>query len=863
MCNGLAGDLKTPNGQFGWSIALTGGKDVGKTWMVVGKPWDSSVHIYSTDTPTQPVASSSFLAKCIDAATLAVHTVYCNASMYNLGGTPSVILPSQPSPINYPAGLQNCTLVTTNQALLGPCAILDPWTAKLPANTLWKPVNVSGQLDWLPPAAVDWKPYQGLVDPISQKWNNASGYANTGYVKQWSLFGFSVSFSADSRRLVVGVPSRGHFPGSSTASTDLPYHGGAVRLFRRDDTQAKFVALQDELRLVNASLQAQPFDSFGTQVLFSKDAISTFLFVSSSGGTDGWMCGPGNVASDGMSTSLGCFGVPMSYNSAANRLNTSSFGFNYGGDTTRVGIVVYRLNTLTGRYIFHQFIRTTSVVSMGMSGLTMSTAGTSLDTITVTMREWQVVAPDATGARFWNYTTSFNAISVYRFSSTLNHFVVKDGADDGTGPNAVTGGRFGGGGGWQDDDWFGKAHVMIPSWSSIVENTSVPLPPNPMTGYADASDVDMLIVAAPRRNDRVVILERKYNTSDWKMVQELKREDVRGTRGYWGGALAGDARFLLLGDALSQTGKGSAHLYYRQLIQGEALQPPYGVMIQNGRWTRIARLVKPNNSTTSIVSLSTGYAQGNWWANFSPDHFGASVAMNDWITIVGASVDGCVWSFLKPGIFMNLPAPVYPPAPNNTFINGTTQGIVSLPTLVPDVPPPAVELPPLPPSIPLDTIIIPLPTAPPAVILNYSRTSQSNFSLPTPPPPISISVPLGSSASVYVPQSTALPSFSTVDQGWTLPTPPPVPSLTYVPPTETQISLPTPPPQPIFNITMVNVSRPVLNETRVYPNMTGWRERQEVEERKEAEQATNNAVWIGIGAGIGALCVLCTCLQFG
>jgi hypothetical protein len=371
--------------------------------------------------------------------------------------------------------------------------------------------------------------------------------------------------------------------------------------------------------------------------MFSSDHNSTFLFASSSAGWDG---------------------APVNNYFIYESFNSRSFPRTPTTNTQALGVMVLR--NVNGSYLFHQFIRCKSPIPFGTVGVDMAIAGDSVGTLVLTVR-------DRIPNQNPQHAYSHPAVITYRYNTQLDLFV-----EDTRFETAVNwrGEPFH----YRDEDWFGvgmTAHALPNRQRRIVEKISV----DPKTGdeirgaVVEETQGDelryVLTVGAPWEGEGVYVFSTNVSQSDppspptnltrlntstpestlsWTRTQFLANNyDTLPT--YFGGkqATTRSGRFLIIADPTSKSGRGSLQLYHRR----DEFEDLFG-------YEDVVRVAMNNISIPiywdRVGQLSKGvdtYAQHRSWLYFA-DHYGVGLAANEQLVVVGAPVEGCVYSFGLP-----------------------------------------------------------------------------------------------------------------------------------------------------------------------------------------------------------------------
>ncbi|KAL7752250.1 hypothetical protein RI367_002295 [Sorochytrium milnesiophthora] len=312
-------------GMFGYSVSMV---NIGNlTWMAVGKPWDTSVHIYNT-----PAVSLS-----VNATTNTYNVTTC----VNVNTTAS----ANTSTAAVPGGnaTQSCTTGTVS--------------------------NTTATVQPMP--TVNWTFVTMLRDnSTSHDWNG------TMTSSALTLFGYDVKWSTDGQWLAIGVPGRSYVQFSSLGSPKLmwsAYHG-AVVMYRMVNGQLQY---HSELS-AQLARTIQYFDRFGSKLLFSPDPTSEFLYIVSNGGWDG-------VSAPGVSKPNGdppIFGADMS-SGLWPALPTTS--------TANLGVYIFHYNQLSGFWEPGNnggFLQAQSSVPLGMLGIDIALSGTNRYDTVLAMRDY-------------------------------------------------------------------------------------------------------------------------------------------------------------------------------------------------------------------------------------------------------------------------------------------------------------------------------------------------------------------------------------------------------------------------------------------------------------------------------------------
>ncbi|KXS17707.1 hypothetical protein M427DRAFT_30187 [Gonapodya prolifera JEL478] len=588
-CTGFGvGDRTWPGGMFGYSVALTNGLQ-NTTYLAVGKPWDSTVHIYSTPTPARTNASTVFFAWCPNvpsAATGQLAAVTCLAN----ATTPDAVAGLTPSTY-----YTNCTVPYTTTAIpiCVPVDTVASQTTSLPSN-------------------VTWSPFASLADPLvastvwsSRLWNNSFSSF------EWSLFGMSLAWSTDSSLLAVGIPGRGYQADSSS----FKFTVGSVKLYRVGSGTVTNLT-SNELDITDAGIIQRPWDKFGSKVLFSTDANSTFLFVAVNGGTDGYQCNTNNVQL-----------CDQAWNS--NRVPS---------DVVRSGVYVFQRNSTAPKgFSFKQILALASPVSLGTLGVDFTVLGSDLPSLTVAMRDYVVTDP--------TWMSPAGVVKVFRYNTTTGQFALYNSSDSIAAANLSSTATY------KQEDYFGKGLAMAR---------------DPSTGRVT------LNIAAPRESLRVYSLYRAPGDATWNTTVPVRKHYQRD-HSFFGANLAmtPDSRFLVVTDPVNDaSGSGEAHIYYKGVkptVGDEMLAGSFG-NVSSGTassaygfsFTRIGALRKSASTPPS--------------ASYRPDHFGIGLSVNWWSIVVGAPVEECVYTYTVPQTYINPPAAPYIP-PADTTISNTTLNI--------------------------------------------------------------------------------------------------------------------------------------------------------------------------------------------
>ncbi|KAI3653902.1 hypothetical protein MP228_001849 [Amoeboaphelidium protococcarum] len=551
-----------PGGMFGYSISVSQASSNGYTYMAVGKPWDATVHIYST---------------------------------------PSL-------------DLKNISVNATR----------DP--TSYPANVTWTAVN------------------------MVQDTNNGT-YPNQAY----SLFGYSVSLSEDGQWLAVGVPGRSYST-QKTIQLQFNEYAGAVRIYKRIlvDNAETYTYVGE---IPNPNGMSRFWDKFGSKVMFKYEPVEgTFLFVAANAG---W---------DGASTNF--------YSAQPYQDNVESGSFPAGAitDVSRAGVYVYRLlrpdfdptkeqlggsivNPYNGIFNFLQQIRPRSSIPFGMSGLDFDVlvrdkSTLNIPVMTLLMRDFVIPSED-TPQNFGQLCPARNC-SYLRVEREDGTFETVHGAgivmqyefDDSIGS-------------------FWRSDQVLSSFDQDFDQSNDWFGLGITSAFDHRYDRFLTAIGAPRRSSKLFTFYSASSSLQWNAGQEIfnpSRQPTQRTQSSFGRTMkfAPNGRFLVVANAAGaqqQLGRGNVYVYYRR-AQNEVLFPyelsnitqsmiPQSQSQSPYFYDLLVGLRKGNPSRRLVQSVSDEDGGQNY-TSFLADHFGFAFDLNSQFIVVGAPVEGCVYTYLMP-----------------------------------------------------------------------------------------------------------------------------------------------------------------------------------------------------------------------
>ncbi|ORZ31376.1 hypothetical protein BCR44DRAFT_91569 [Catenaria anguillulae PL171] len=395
-------------GMFGYSVATV---TLGNwTWLAVGQPWSSSVHLYRT--PFTQV-------------TVSVVNVTSTVTVCQNGTSTFTLAPSTSASSSTASATSTLLSTTTSASTLTTATTT---TANLQCSTTTS-TKQSVQFSHNLTTPVTWTLLTTLTDPLESSSTGGRPWDGTKDASARSLFGYDISLSADASWLAIGTPGR-----SFTAFTNLtlshvswhPYHGSVVMYQINTNTSA--VTYHSELRLNQLPGMSQRyFDRFGSKVRFSPDTQPdrVHLFASANGAWDG-VSAPGGVKSNGARPVYGQdvdAGWPV--------LPTTT--------NDNQGVGVFRFSTSGSSWQPIQFLRSRSPVPLGTLGIDFAVTGTGARDTVLAVRDYDVtLTPGITN------DTSSGMVVIYR--QDVNQF---------TESSRIVGNRLGLSSLIRQEDWFG------------------------------------------------------------------------------------------------------------------------------------------------------------------------------------------------------------------------------------------------------------------------------------------------------------------------------------------------------------------------------------------------------------------------
>jgi len=284
----------------------------------------------------------------------------------------------------------------------------------------------------------------------------------------------------------------------------------------------------------------------------------------------------------------------------------------------RMGVYVYkRVNfgtmTSTSNYVYLQFLNLVTPFSFGVLGLDFTVMGETLYNMHIAIRDYKIV-------ELTNYTGS-GLVQTYQYNGTL---FVKTGN--------IQAYDLGSTGNFMREDYFGRGLAM---------------------GYDPISNQTLLTIGAPL--EALKLYNFQLNTAAtwsgnvsqtgnlktlWSSGPIIYNDQTRASS-WFGGTqhMTSDGRYLFVGDAINpNNGQGSVYIYRRYLanenVKGfESVPPPTSLNPNGPTWYKIGQYVK--NTLPAPV-------------NYTLDQFGTGITSNWWLTVVGAPVEECVYTFPVP-----------------------------------------------------------------------------------------------------------------------------------------------------------------------------------------------------------------------